>query len=133
MAKKRKSDNSHKPLVLIVEDEQFLCELMVKKIKESGCEVEGIFDGEAALKFLENKIPDLILLDILLPGIDGFEVLRRIKRDERFQRIPVVMISNLGEAKDINMALKEGASEYLIKAEVSPNEIVTTVLKYVGR
>lgn len=129
----KREANKQKPLVLIVEDEQFLCELMVQKIRETGCEVEGVYDGEKALEYLESRVPNLILLDILLPGIDGFEVLRRIKKDKRLKSIPVIVISNLGERKDINLALKEGALEYIVKAETSPKEIASKVLRYVGK
>jgi len=119
-----------KPRVLIVEDEQLLCDLMARKIQAAGCEVQGVVDGETAFEVVEKDLPDVILLDLLLPGIDGFEVLRRLKKDERFQHIPVIVVSNLGEEKDIKTAMSAGASEYLIKAETSPGKIAEIVLKY---
>ena len=122
-----------KSSILIIEDEQLLYNLLKQKLQSAGLNVEGAIDGETALEKIAEHAPDLILLDLLLPGIDGFEVLKRLKGNERFKHIPVIVISNLGEAKDINSIIKLGASEYIIKAESSPQEITEAVLKYCGR
>lgn len=119
--------------VLIIEDERFLCDLLRKKLENSGLEVRGAFDGETGLKNIEADKPDLILLDLLLPGMDGFEVLRRLKKDERFQNIPVLIISNLSEPNDVAKAQKEGAEEYLIKADYSPQMIADKVWEYLNK
>lgn len=119
--------------VLIIEDERFLCDLLRKKLENSGLEVRGAFDGETGLKNIEADKPDLILLDLLLPGMDGFEVLRRLKKDERFRNIPVLIISNLSEPNDVAKAKKEGAEEYLIKANYSPQMIADKVWEYLNR
>lgn len=121
-----------KPYVLVIEDEQFLCELMIKKLENSGFVVRGVFDGEAGLRAVSERRPDLILLDVLLPGIDGFEVLRRLKGGE-FKDIPVVVFSNLSEAKDIERAMKNGASFYIIKAQYSPEQIAYKVREFIGK
>jgi two-component system phosphate regulon response regulator PhoB len=116
-----------KSSILIIEDERFLCALMVRKLENSGFEVRSVFDGETGLKELEGALPDLILLDLLLPGINGLEVLRRLKSDKHFEKIPVVIISNLGEPSDVARGLREGAVAYLVKAEFSPQQIVDKV------
>lgn len=113
--------------ILIIEDEQFLCSLLVRKLENSGFRVRGVFDGEAGMKAVQEKKPGLILLDLILPGMDGWEVLRRLKDDKRFQDIPVLIISNLGEPSDIARGRKAGAAEYLIKAEYSPQQIVEKI------
>jgi len=116
-----------KPTILIIEDEQFLCSLMLKKLESSGFLARGVFGGEEGLKAVEELKPDAILLDLLLPGIDGFEVMRRLKKDERFKEVPILIISNLGEPSDITKARELGAIDYLIKTNYSPDEIVTKV------
>lgn len=119
--------------ILIIEDERFLCDLLRKKLENSGLEVRGALDGETGLKDIEIRKPDLILLDLLLPGMDGFEVLRRLKKDERFQNIPVLIISNLSEPNDVAKARKEGAEDYLIKANFSPQMIADKVWEYLNK
>lgn len=116
-----------KPTILIIEDEQFLCSLMLKKLESSGFVARGVFGGEEGLTAVEELKPDAILLDLLLPGIDGFEVIRRLKKDERFKKVPILVISNLGEPSDINRARELGAVDYLIKTNYSPDEIVSKV------
>lgn len=130
-AKTAEKNSISKPLVLIIEDEQFLCGLMMKKLELSGFVVRGAFDGEAGIKAVKEQKPDLILLDLLLPGIDGFELLRRFKSDQSFKDIPVIIISNLGEPADIEKAKNLGAAEYIIKANYSPDEIVKKVWEFV--
>lgn len=126
-----KPSRNSKPLILLVEDEQFLCRLLMKKLEISGFTVRQAFDGESGLQSVEQEKPDLILLDLLLPGIDGFEVLRRLKADERFKDIPIIVLSNLGEHVDIEKAKQIGAVEYLVKAQYAPDEILRKVQEYV--
>ncbi len=83
--------------------------------------------GEAALETLKTTIPDLILLDILLPGIDGFEVLRRMKADAKTANIPVVILSNLGEDTDKARGKQLGAEEFVVKVTLLPDEVVSLV------
>ena len=113
--------------ILIIEDEQFLGSLLIKKLENSGFYVRSFFDGEAGLKEVEKKKPDLILLDIVLPGMDGWEVLRRLKEKKHLKDIPVLIISNLGEPGDITKGRKAGATDYIIKADYSPQQIVDKV------
>ena len=113
--------------ILIIEDEQFLGNLLIKKLENSGFYVWSVFDGEAGLKAVEKKKPDLILLDIVLPGMDGWEVLRWLKEKKHFKDIPVLIISNLGEPGDITKGRKAGAVDYIIKADYSPQQIADKV------
>jgi two-component system alkaline phosphatase synthesis response regulator PhoP len=119
-----------KPKVLIIEDEKFLCELVQKKLETAGMAAVGAFTGEDGLLAIGKDRPDIILLDLLLPGMDGFEVLYKIKSDETLKNIPVIVVSNLGERKEIEKAFQLGAAEYFVKTNHSLNEIVDKVWEY---
>ncbi len=113
--------------ILIVEDDKFLRELIAKKLIKEGYEVEEAIDGEDGVRKAKKIMPDLILLDLILPGIDGFEVLQRIKEDQKTALIPVVILSNLGQKDEIEKGLNLGAVDFLIKAHFTPEEIVEKI------
>lgn len=113
--------------VFIIEDEQSLREILEMRLKSSGFETEVAVDGAEALEKLKTITPDLILLDIILPKIDGFAVLEKIKEDLRIKDIPVIVLSNLGQDTDIKRALGLGAADYFIKAQHSILEIIELV------
>ncbi|MCH8244543.1 response regulator [Patescibacteria group bacterium] len=113
--------------ILVIEDDTFLRELIVQKLLKEGYEIVEAVDGEDGIKKVTEENPDIILLDIILPGIDGFEVLKKIKEDEKVKDIPVIILSNLGQQDDIDKGIKLGAKDYLIKAEFTPGEIVEKV------
>ncbi len=113
--------------ILIIEDDKFLRELIVKKLKEEGYQAVEAVDGEEALVKVKESLPDLILLDLILPGVDGFEVLRQIKQDSSLAPIPVIILSNLGQREEVERGLKLGAIDYLIKAHFTPGEIIERV------
>ena len=119
--------------ILVIEDDTFLRELIVQKLLKEGYEVSEAIDGEDGIKKVTEEKPDIILLDIILPGMDGFEVLKKIKEDETVQRIPVIILSNLGQQDDIDKGIKLGAKDYLIKAEFTPGEIVEKVKGALGQ
>ena len=113
--------------ILVVEDDRFLRELMAQKLSGEGFEVTEATDGESALKKMKEKKPDLVLLDLILPGVDGFEVLSKVKNDPSLESIPVIILSNLGQKEDIERGLKLGADDYLIKAKFTPGEIIEKI------
>ena len=113
--------------ILVIEDDKFLRELIVQKLLKEGYEVAEAVEGEGGIKKVTEENPDIILLDIILPGMDGFEVLKKIKEDKKVQHIPVIILSNLGQQDDIDKGIKLGAKDYLIKAEFTPGEIVEKV------
>ncbi len=115
--------------VLVVEDDKLLSSLIVRKLKAENCNVLYAANGEDALKALEKETPDLILLDILLPGIDGFEVLKRVKENASLRDVPVIILSNLGQESDIEQGKKLGAVTFLVKASLTLDEIT----KEIGR
>ena len=110
--------------ILIIEDDKFLRELISQKILKEGYEIVEAVDGEKGLESVKSEKPDLVLLDLILPGIDGFEVLDRIKSDPEVSEIPVIILSNLGQKDDIEKGLKMGAIDFLIKAHFTPAEII---------
>ncbi len=113
--------------ILIVEDDKFLRELMVGKLSQEDFKIIEAVDGEGALKKLKDFSPDLILLDLILPGVDGFEVLSKIKENANTSSIPVIVLSNLGQREDVERGMKLGAVDYLVKAHFTPNEIIDKV------
>ena len=110
--------------ILIVEDDKFLRELISRKLTSENYEIVEAIDGEEGLKKIEKEKPDLVLLDLILPGIDGFEVLSKVKEDPALSSIPVIILSNLGQREEVEKGLKLGAIDYLVKAHFTPNEIV---------
>lgn len=113
--------------ILIIEDDKFLRELIAKKLVKDGYDTVEAIDGEEGVKKVREEKPDLILLDLILPGIDGFEVLARIKEDTAVSRIPVIILSNLGQREDVERGLELGAADYLIKAHFTPGEIIEKI------
>jgi len=118
--------------ILIVEDDKFLRELMVKKLVTEGYGVEEAAEGEEALKKVTGTKPHLILLDLILPGMDGFEILKRIKALPDSANIPVIILSNLGQKEEIEKGFSLGAEDYLIKAHFTPGEIIDKIRKVLG-
>ncbi len=115
--------------ILIIEDDEFLIGLLGKKLKSEGFEVSMAKDGKTGAKKAKQEKPDLVLLDLLLPEIDGFEVLAMLKSDPEVKNIPVLVLSNLDQKSDIDKVIKLGAMEYLIKAQSTPEEIVDRIKK----
>ncbi len=113
--------------ILIVEDDEFLRQLVSQKLSSEGFAVSLAVDGPDGIEKTKSVMPDLILLDLLLPTIDGFEVLSKIKSDSATSSIPVIILSNLGQQEEIDRGLKLGAIDYLVKAQLTPEEIVAKV------
>lgn len=116
-----------KQKVLVIEDDKFLRELIAQKLIKEGYEASEAVDGEEGIKKIKEEKPDLILLDLILPGIDGFEVLSRMREDPAINSIPVIILSNLGQKEDVEKGLKLGAVDYLIKAHFTPGEIIEKI------
>tara|TARA_Y100000310_G_scaffold85265_1_gene82096 strand:+ start:12323 stop:12691 length:369 start_codon:yes stop_codon:yes gene_type:complete len=113
--------------ILVIEDDKFLKELISQKLTKEGYKVISAVDGEDGVKKTKAENPNLILLDLILPGMDGFEVLDEIKKDSKLKPIPVIILSNLGQKEDVEKALKLGAVDYLIKAHFAPGQIVDKI------
>lgn len=113
--------------IMWVEDDRFLSDIIARKLSNEGACLLHAGDGEQAMEILSREKPDIILLDILLPGMDGFEILKWIKKDEKSKDIPVILLSNLGQQTDIEKGTDLGAEKFLVKATVSLDEIVSEI------
>ncbi len=113
--------------ILIIEDDKFLRDLITQKLLKEDFDISQAVDGEEGIKKIKEEKPDLVLLDLILPGIDGFEVLTRMKSDQNLPLIPVIILSNLGQKEDIEKGMKLGATDYLIKAHFTPGEIIDKI------
>lgn len=118
--------------ILIIEDDEFFRELIRKGIKPEGFVLLEAGDGEKGLEVMKEKKPDLVLLDLLLPNIDGFEVLLKSKMDPSTSSIPVIILSNLGQREDVERGLKLGAVDYLIKSQVDIDQIISKIKNTFG-
>lgn len=113
--------------ILIVEDDKFLRDVIAKKLVKEGYIIIEAMNGEEGLLKIKEDKPDLILLDLILPGMDGFEFLELIKKNQESSQIPVVILSNLGQRDEIKRGFELGAIDYLVKAHFPPSEIVKKV------
>lgn len=122
----------NKKKIMIVEDDYFVMDIYNLKLTQEGFEVIGAKDGAEALKKLkeENFIPDLILLDILIPYINGMEVLAEIKKIEKLKETPVVLLSNLSQKEEVDAGMKLGANGYIIKSHFTPSEVLEKIKSF---
>lgn len=123
---------NEKKKILLVEDDRFLSEMYATKLTGSGFEVEVAYDGKEGLAKIKEFMPNLILLDIVLPKMDGFEILQKIKKEESLKSIPVIALTNLGQKEEVEKGLALGASDYIIKAHFTPTEVVAKVKRLLG-
>lgn len=120
--------------ILLVEDDSFLSDICSKKLLKEGFDVVVAKNGEEALKLTESFVPDLILLDVVIPNINGLEVLKRIRSNEKesIKNIPIIMLTNLGQEGDLKKAMDLGADDYLVKASFTTGEIVEKIKSKLG-
>ena len=123
--------NNNKIRVVLVEDEEVLSNVLQSKLEKEGFEVMVAGDGEVGLDLIKQVKPDVILLDIVMPKMDGFEVLNHLRQSEELSKIPVIVISNSGQPVEINKALSLGVKDYLVKAEFDPQEVIAKIRKQV--
>lgn len=129
MAEKKSS----KIRILLVEDDSFLAGMYVAKLNLENFEVLLADDGEKGLKIAEEDNPEIILLDIILPKMSGFDVLKSLKKNTATKDIPVILLTNLGQRDDVNKGLELGAEDYLIKAHFMPAEVIEKIKKLLNK
>lgn len=117
--------------IVLIEDEEILSSLLAKKLKEKGYQVELAENGEVGLKKVKRIKPDLILLDIVMPKMGGFEVMEHIIKDEDVSDIPIVIISNSGQPVELDKAKEMGAVDWLVKVDFDPSEVIEKVTNYI--
>lgn len=119
--------------ILIVEDDQFLVKIYQTKLEKEGFEINIALDGEEGLQKTTGFKPDLILLDLILPKMNGFEVLKKLKENPATKNIPVIVLSNLGQESDVKQGMELGAVDYLIKSDHSISEIIEKIKKELAK
>jgi two-component system, OmpR family, alkaline phosphatase synthesis response regulator PhoP len=115
--------------ILIVEDDRFLASAYRIKLTKSNFEIKIAANGEEAIQFLKDFVPDLILLDLVMPVKDGFTTLKEIKENPTWQKIPIIIASNLGQKEDFEKGLKMGAVDYIVKSDLSLDALVEKINK----
>ena len=115
--------------ILLVEDDPFLVDIYLTKLEDSGFTVDVATDGIAALARLKEKNYGLMVLDIVLPQLDGWQVLREIEKEEKFKDLKIFVLSNLGQKEEVEKGLKLGVFKYFIKAHYTPSEVVDEIKK----
>ena len=113
--------------ILLVEDEESLQKTLAEYLRDEEFEVVGAMDGQIGLELAQKELPDAILLDIILPKMDGFTVLEEIKKSEKTKNIPVILLTNLENMEDIQKAFEKGAVAYLIKADFKLEDVVKKI------
>jgi len=113
--------------VLLVEDDEILHNMYKKKFEYEGFTVASAFDGSDGVKMAASDKPDVILMDIIMPKMDGFVAVKKIKKNSAISNIPIVMLTNLGQEEDVNKGRELGADDYFIKANHTPAEIVKKI------
>lgn len=109
--------------ILIIEDDKFFRELISKKLQKENFDVVTASDSKEAFAYLDSNLPDLIVLDLILPGLDGYEILSIIKKDKRTSSIPVIILSNLGQQEEIDKAKSLGVIDFMVKVNFTLEEI----------
>jgi len=115
--------------ILFIEDESALQKTFGEILKQEGYEMIPALDGEIGLRLAKDKKPDLILLDLILPKVHGFEVFKKLKEDKDTRDIPVIVLTNLEGLGDVDKAIELGATAYLVKAQYSLEEVVEKIKK----
>lgn len=112
---------------MIIEDDDFLRSLAVTKLQSSGFDVESASNGQDGLAKLQSSSADLLILDLMLPVMNGFDVLRTLRNDPQYKNLPVIVFSNMGEEKDIKICLDLGITDYMIKSNFTLDELVEKI------
>ena len=119
--------------IMVIEDEPAILKAIIEVLQMNGYEVASAVNGEQGLNMIADFKPDMILLDLILPGKNGFEVLKEVKASPENSRIPVIILSNLGDEEEIQQGLRLGAEDFLIKADYDLNEVVKIIAKYLKK
>ena len=117
---------------MLVEDDPFIADIYQEKLNREGLELKVVNDGKNAVTVIKQDKPDILLLDIVLPGIGGWQILRELKKDGLLKKMKVIVLSNLGQQEEVAKGLEMGAARYLIKAQFTPAEVVDEIKKIIS-
>jgi DNA-binding response OmpR family regulator len=120
-------NDNKKTKVLIIEDDSYISDMYKIKFESENFETVVANNGIEGIKFLEKDVPDIILLDVVMPKVDGFSVLKKIKKNPKLDKIPVVLLTNLSQKENVERGFELGASSYIIKAHFTPSEVVEKI------
>ncbi len=126
-------EKSNKSNILIIEDDAYISDMYKIKMEAEGFEVDVATDGEIGSNSILKKKPDLVLLDIVMPKMDGFGVLQKIRKNPDFKDMPIIMLTNLGQRESVKKGLMLGADGYIIKAHFTPSEVVEKVKEFLNK
>ncbi len=118
--------------ILFIEDESSLQKTFGDILEKNNCKIVSALDGEIGLRLSKSEKPDLILLDIILPKVNGLEVLKALKEDGETKDIPVIVLTNLDNIENINKVIELGATSYLVKTEYTIEEVMGKIKKALG-
>ena len=119
--------------IFIIDDDDFLLDMYAVKFRESGFDIEVANSGAGALEKIKNGlVPDIVLLDIVMPGMDGFEFLKRVRAENLIPRAITVVLTNLGQKEDVERGMAYGIKDYVIKAHHTPSEVVAKIKEIIG-
>ena len=126
------AEENKKKTVLVVEDDMLLVQAYKIKLEKEGMETWVASSGKEALAFLEKNPPNIVLLDLLLPGLNGFEFLSAVRKNEKWKSVPVIILTNLTQSEEnLKIAKDLGAADYIVKAEIRIGDIIEKVKKYI--
>ena len=109
--------------VLVIEDDSLLQDMLAQQLTKDAWVVAYAKEGDKALQLARSEKPDIILLDLMLPGVSGYDILTELRRDPDLQKVPVIILSNLGQQEDIDKGLKLGATDFMIKSNFTLDEV----------
>ncbi len=121
-----------KKTILIIEDDETLRVMYRDRLTEDGYLILEAEDSKSGMLLARNKKPNLIILDLILPQGNGFELLEKLKKDDQTKKIPVVVLTNLGQDSDRQEIMQLGADDYLVKPETTPSELISLIKKYIA-
>lgn len=121
-----------KKKILLIEDEEIMINILKKKLVQEGYDVTVARNGKEGLEKMRETKPALVLLDIVMPKMGGFEVMEEMQKDKKLRRIPIIIVSNSGQPVELGRAKELGARDWLIKTEFDPQEVIDKVRKQIG-
>jgi len=118
--------------IVLIEDEEIIIDLLERKLEKEGYNVKLAGNGADGLERIKEEHPDLVLLDIVMPKMGGFELMEKMNQDEELKKIPVIIISNSGQPVELDRAKELGAADWLVKTEFDPQEVINKVRRQIG-
>ena len=113
--------------ILVVDDDPFILDMYVLKFKDQGFQIDTATDGKMCLEKIKTCKPDIVLLDVVMPKMDGFEVMKKIKEEKSPRPFKLIFLTNFGQKEDVEKGMEMGADGYIIKAHFTPSEVVVKV------